>query len=220
MKNYAQARKNMIDCQLEPNGITVPEILSAFETVPREKFLPKEKQGLAYLDEDMFVAEGQFLLEPVVFGRMIQAARPGPDDAVLNIGDDTGYSSAVLSNLVSTVVTLEAIPGTLDRARKIWDEGDYCNIAVISGKEREGCPAHAPYNLIFINGAVSHVPEALLKQLAPHSYLVCVLREKPQSCGQIVVIEKIDDGKYSTRRLYDASTPYATGFEPAETFSF
>lgn len=220
MKNCAEARKNMIDCQLEPNGITSRAVLEAFNIVPRELFLPKNKQGVAYLDEDIVLDKGKFCMEPVVLARMVQAARPGPDDAVLNIGDVTGYSSAIFSSLVSTVVTLESELGTLDEARKIWDKCDFCNIAVVKGKEPEGAPQHAPYNLIFLNGAVAEVPESLLEQLADGARIVAVLRENPQGFGRITVFEKVGERNYSSRRLYDAATPYIKGLEPGPCFVF
>ncbi|MCB9991812.1 MAG: protein-L-isoaspartate O-methyltransferase [Rhodospirillales bacterium] len=220
MTQYAQARKNMLDCQLAPNGITEQAVLDAFETVPRELFLPESRRNVAYLDEDLPLDNGSFFMEPVVFARMVQAARPGSDDTVLNIGDITGYSSAILSNLVSTVVALEPKPGTFDPARKIWDEMNYCNIAVVKGEAASGSPEHAPYSVIFVNGAVAEIPQGLLDQLAVHGHLVAVVREKESGMGCITVIEKEGDNHFSTARLYDAATPYAQGFEPAQDFVF
>lgn len=221
MNNYAQARKSMVDSQLAPNAVIDARILNIFGTVPREAFVPAGKKGMAYLDEDLPLGAGAFLMEPLVHARMVQAANPGPNDSVLNIGDRTGYSSAVLSDLVSTVVTVEArAGGTLAGARQVWDDLGYCNIAVLTGKECVGCPEHGPYNLIFINGAVAEVPEALLSQLAPHGRLAAVVRPQPNAAGRITVIEKSGEGRCSTGRFQDAATPYVPGLEPADSFVF
>ncbi len=220
MQNYVQARKNMLDCQLAPNGIVMPDILEVFNKVPRERFLPENRQGTAYLDEDLLLDEGCFCMEPVVHARMVQAATPDEEHSVLNIGDVTGYSSAILSDLVSTVVTLESTAGTLERARSIWDELDYCNIAVVKGTEKQGIKKHAPYDLIFINGAVAEIPDKLLEQLDSKGRLVAVVKKPGETVGRITVVEKDDNGKFSTGILFDASTPYASGFEPVPAFAF
>lgn len=219
---FAQARKNMVDSQLATSGITDPRVLDAFTTVPREMFLPPDRKGAAYRDEDLLLPEGggTFCMEPLVHARLIQAARPGQQDAVLNIGDATGYSAAILSDMVSTVMTLESRPGILNAARASWDELGFCNIAVLRGKEAEGCPEHAPYDLIVLNGAVGTIPETLLAQLSPHGRLAAVLRPRPDGTGRITVIEKIGENAFSTGYFHDAATPYVPGLEPAETFTF
>lgn len=220
MQNFAQARKNMLDCQLATNGIVMEDVLEIFGKVPREQFLPQNRQKTAYVDEDLPVGDGKFCMEPVIHARMVQAAAPTKDDAVLNIGDMTGYSSAILSELVSTVVALESVTGTLDQARGVWDELGFCNIAVVQGAALRGSPDHAPYNLIFINGAVADVPPGLLEQLAPQGRLITVVKKAGQTIGCITVIEKIADGKFSTSNLYDAATPYVPGFQPGSQFVF
>jgi len=219
MNKTALARKNMLDCQLATNGIVMSDVLDVFGRVPREMFLPEDRRSTAYLDEDIILADGVFCMEPVVHARMVQAAQPRKSDAVLNIGDMTGYSSAILSDLVLTVVTLEPKAGALDYARGVWDDLNYCNVAVVKGGSAKGSPEHAPYDVIFINGAAASIPDELLEQLGPAGRLVAVVK-KPGETGKITVIEKIADGKFSTRALFDATTPYVRGFEPTPTFIF
>ena len=60
----AIARKNMVDCQIQTNGVVNNEILAAFGKIPRELFLPREVQGVAYNDEDILLGERQLYLEP------------------------------------------------------------------------------------------------------------------------------------------------------------
>lgn len=220
MHHYEQARRNMLDCQLLTNGIIAEDVIEAFGNLPRELFLPENKRGMAYIDEDLPLDNGMFCMEPVIHARMVQAVEPDANDSVLNIGDMTGYSSAILSDLVSTVVTLESKTGSLDQARGVWDELGCCNIAVVSGAAQRGSPEHAPYDLIFINGAVCGVPDVLLEQLAPKGRLVSVIKQSPQATGCITIIEKITDGKFSTSSLFDAATPYVPGFEPTSEFIF
>jgi protein-L-isoaspartate(D-aspartate) O-methyltransferase len=220
MDVYSQARKNMLDCQLSTNGINDNHVLSSFNQIPRELFLPDKLKPLAYIDEDLPFENGGFLMEPLIFARMVQCAEIESDDIILNLGDYCGFSSAVLSSMATTVVVLESRVGVLDRARKVWADMDLCNIAVLKGKPENGCPEHGPYSLIFINGAIETIPDSLLSQLTTGGRLVCVKKKAQDVAGQITLLKKLSDNDYSTVKLNDASTPFIEEFRPEGGFEF
>jgi len=210
----------MLDCQLLTNGIIWEELVEVLGQIPRESFLPEDKRGVAYLDEDLPLDNDCFCMEPLIQARLIQGLAPDADSAVLNIGDMTGYASAIMSGLSSTVVTLESVTGTLDHARGVWDELGCCNVVVVNGVTAEGSPDHAPYDRIIINGAVPEIPETLLNQLADGGRLAAVVMKPGQSVGCITIMQKIGEGQYSSDRLFDASTFYVPGFAPETSFVF
>lgn len=220
MMNFELARKNMVDCQIHTNGVIDKRILNAFETIPREKFVPSRLQNTAFNDEDLRVAEGRYLLEPSVHARLIQALDLKPEGVVLDIGGGTGYSAAILSSIVSTVVVVESEPTFLDRLADTLDQLDIRNVATFSGDLREGNAGHAPYDSIIINGAVASVPQAILDQLAPDGRLVCVVKQAGKPMGEGTVFQKAENGSVSSYPLFDAATPYLEGFEPRATFNF
>lgn len=222
-KNAEQARKNLVECQLMTTGVTSAPVLAAYEAIPREMFVPPGLQGAAYLDEDLPLGDGTFLMEPSLQARLFQSAEVGNTDIVLNIGDAGGYSSALLSTMAMTVVALEGRAGQLDRARRAWTDLSCCNIAVIGGSPCAGCPEHAPYSLIVLNGAVAEIPQCILDQLAPGGRLAAVLNRgglgRP-SMGQAVLVKRLGSGSYDHRILFDAATPFIPGFEPRPAFVF
>lgn len=221
MIRYDMMRKNMVECQLQTNGIIQPEILRAFETVPREIFLPEQLKGVAYVDEDLPLPGGGYLPEPLVTARMLAAlSLPGPEVA-LCIGDHTGYVSAVLSQLVTTVVALESRPRQLDGARSAWLLLDICNVAVARGMARRGCPEHAPYNVIFVCGAAGHIPPDLLRQLSPGGRLAAVLRGNGTPTGKITIYERGGHGAgIEERQIHDAATFPIEDFRGESAFVF
>lgn len=220
MPDYALARKNMVDCQLGPDGVTDPAILAAFASVPREAFVPAELRTLACLDEEIRFPDGRFLLAPSVHARLLEAAAPKPSDVALDIGGGAGYPAAILSHLVSTVIALEEDSEKLAQAAELWAEQSICTIAGLSGSPEKGAPAHAPYDLVFIDGAVAEIPEALTAQLAPGGRLATILREDPKLPGRAVLVLRETGDILSHRVLFDASAPYAPGFAPKPGFVF
>ncbi|MEM7618051.1 MAG: protein-L-isoaspartate O-methyltransferase [Pseudomonadota bacterium] len=220
MEPYQKARKNMVDCQIHPAGIIDMALLDSFETVPREMFVPDSYKNNAYNDEDIELGHGRYLLEPSVHARMIQALDLKPDDVVLMIGGGTGYGAAILSPLVSTVVVVESDKDLLSKASRLWSQLDFCNIAAIEGDLREGNAENAPYDSILINGAVNEVPESILKQLAPKGVLISIVKKPGNVMGQARLFQNNGDGTFSSHAVFDAGTPYLSGFEPKPEFQF
>lgn len=216
----AVARKNMVVSQIQTNGVASDSILAAFGKVPREMFLPRDVQSFAYNDEDILLGNNRYILSPMTHARLLTVLSLHADDVVLNIGDCTGYASAILSTQVMTVITLEGKEKIPEDGRKIWSDLECNNIVVVEGDNTVGCPQHAPYTAIILNGAVPEIPAELLSQLAPGGRLACVLRRPDQRVGVITVIECDEKGCYSHKTQFDAAAPWVEGFAPRHEFRF
>lgn len=219
-KNYQTARQCMIESQIHPMGVVSETILQAFHDVPREKFVPEAQCGVCYCDEDIKISQGRYLMEPSVFGRMLQFAKPNSEDVVLTIGSGAGYNAAVLSHLVSTVVALDEDREMLLKAQAEWDNQSCSNVVAVIGPLAEGAPKNAPYDLIIFNGAVAEVPQEIKSQLSVGGRMIALIKKAGQSVAKATLIEHIHDGAFSERVLFDAGTPYLQGFEPKKEFVF
>ncbi|MEQ9042496.1 MAG: protein-L-isoaspartate O-methyltransferase [Alphaproteobacteria bacterium] len=218
MSNFAVARRNMVDCQLRPNEVTDAKLVAAMLDVPRERFVPVSLQGVAYIDEDLALGNGRYLMEPMVFARLMQLAEIGPEDVVLDIGCGTGYSAAVIGRLAGTVVALESDAALAATATELLGELACDNVAVIEGDLTAGCRGQGPFDVIFIEGAVAEVPKAITDQLKEGGRLVTVMAKTPQ-VGRGVVMVRCGDA-VGCRTVFDAATPYLPGFAVKEEFVF
>src|SRR5688572_24624031 len=105
--DFERQRIKMVDSQLRTTDVTSAPILSAMLEVPREAFVPAKLASLAYIDEDIQIAEAagrngpRYLMEPSPFAKLVQLADVHAGDFVLDVGAGSGYSSAVLSRLAS-----------------------------------------------------------------------------------------------------------------------
>jgi protein-L-isoaspartate(D-aspartate) O-methyltransferase len=219
-EQYAKARESMVDSQIHPMGVVMESVLEAFQQVPREEFVPEEKKGICYCDEDIEIAPGRYLMEPSVLARMVQAARPDENDVALTIGSGIGYNATILSHLVSTVVALEENELLFSQAQSSWDKLGNCNIAAIKGNPADGVPESAPYDIIIVNGAVCEIPQSLKDQLSEGGRLVAVVKKVGQKIGKATLVKKDKEGLLSESVLFDAGTPYLHGFEPKKEFVF
>jgi protein-L-isoaspartate(D-aspartate) O-methyltransferase len=215
--DFSVARHNMVENQIRTNKVTDARLLDALDTVPREAFVPEVFKSVAYLDGDIDVG-GRRLLEPMVFARMLQTAAIQPHEVVLDIACGTGYSSAVLSRLASTVVALESDKALVGRASALLAEQGADNVAVVEGPLAEGDKAHGPYDVIIVEGALAEVPDALAAQLADRGRLLAVTK-KPGAVGAATITLRVGDS-YSTRSLFEAAATVLPGFARKPGFVF
>ncbi|MBI1272789.1 MAG: methyltransferase domain-containing protein [Alphaproteobacteria bacterium] len=217
--DFDAARRNMVESQLRPNKVTDERILMAMERLPRELFVSAAVQGIAYIDEDVAIGPGRFLLEPMVFGRLLQEAEIDAQDRVLDVGCGQGYSAAVLAGMAGEVVALEQSEVFLQQAATHLNKFGIHNVQLTPGNLTEGYAGRAPYNVIIVNGAVAGVPEALMAQLAEGGRLMAVVCTGKTGTGKARRYEK-HHGQISSRELFDANSPYLPGFEPRSGFTF
>jgi len=217
MQDYAAARRHMVDSQIRPNKVTDERIMDAMGKIPRENFVPPSLRGVAYVDEDIQIAPGRYLMEPQVLARLIQAAEIAPTDAVLEIGSATGYASAVISHLAESVVAVESDHELAEIANKALAALEITNVAVVEGKLDKDYSRQGPFNVVIVNGAVEVVPDSWIKALAEGGRLVCV--EANNGVGMAVLYTKVA-GVAGKRMLFDVRTPALPGFQRAASFVF
>jgi len=223
MLDYSVARENMIESQVRPNGITDRRLIDAMSSVPREQFVPAHLKPIAYMDEDIALPSGEgatrrYLLEPMAYARMVQAARIDADDLVLDIGGGPGYSAAVLSHLAQMVVAVESDPVLAQAANENLMRLEVSNVAVVEAPLKDGHPAEAPYNAIIINGRVEEVPQTLLAQLADGGRLVAVVGSTDVSRACVFTRS---GNQFAERDVFDASVPALVEFaRPQPGFTF
>jgi protein-L-isoaspartate(D-aspartate) O-methyltransferase len=193
MTDFVSEREAMVERQLRRRGITEPDILDAFRAVPREAFIGDEYAHLAYGDHPLPIEAQQTISQPYIVGLMIQAAAIKDGDTVLEVGAGSGYAAAVISRIAGKVVGIERQHALVEVARERLRRLGYGNIEIVEGDGTRGWPDAAPFDAIFAAASGSHVPGALIGQLAPGGRLVMPIGE-PGGVQELVKVTKQDDG--------------------------
>jgi protein-L-isoaspartate(D-aspartate) O-methyltransferase len=212
------ARLNMVESQLRPNRVLDNAILEAFLAVPRERFVPEHLRNVAYIDEDLPLGNGRWLMEPMVLGRLLQVAGITPSESVLEVGSGTGYGAAVMAHLARSVVGIEPDEVLVRQAGAALAGLGLKNAVVRQGALERGYPDRAPYDVIVFGGAVGEIPAAILDQLAEGGRLLAVVK-KGQGLGQATLVTR-RRGAVARRVVFDAGTPLLPGLAPQPSFVF
>lgn len=215
--DFAAARRTMVDSQIKTGAITDPMIVEAMGAVPRENFLPEARRPVAYVDQDLAIGKGRFVMEPLVLARLLQLAEVQPSDKALVVGANGGYSAAVLAHMAATVVALDSDRDLTASAGSAFARSGTNNVQVVTGDLAAGHAAGGPYDVILIGGSVAEIPGSLKLQLADGGRLVAIVRDGP--VGRGVVVERVG-AAFGAVEQFDAVTPVLPGFEKRASFVF
>jgi len=213
--DYRAQRTKMIDSQIRTTDVTSHSILTAFFNVERETFVADRLKPIAYIDNDLEIAPGRYMMAPSPLAKLIQLAAITKTDKVLEIGAGTGYATAVIAQLAGSIVAVESDAALLEIARSNLQAFD--NVTLVGGDLASGHAAKAPYDVIFVNGAVEALPTELFSQLKEGGRLVTVVGEGLSSGARIFVREQ---GRHSERFAFNASVRKLPGFDKIAEFVF
>ena len=199
-QTYSSMRTAMVESQLRTSDVDDQRVIAVMARVPREDYVPAERRAMTYIDRPIPLSGGRALNAPLVTGRLLKEAQVDAGDKVLLIGAATGYSTALLAEMGAQVTAVEeeggpeiAVPG----------------VTLVRGALAAGAPDGAPYDVLFIDGAVEDVPTALVQQLADGARVVTRL-----CAGRMV------GGALGLSSLADIEMVALPGFGAAKTFTF
>ena len=172
--NYELARKNMVENQIRANKVTDTKIIDAFSNVEREIFVPEPYREISYNDEDILLSRNRFMMKPMILARLFQSLSLKGNENILHIGSNSGYASAILSQLCYAVISIESDKKLYERSINIFSEIGFDNVVPLHGSMEMGVPKEAPFDVIFIEGSVEENPNSLFDQLNNNGKLIVV----------------------------------------------
>ncbi len=218
MSVYEAARVNMVESQLRPNKVTDERVIAAFMRLFRELFVPEKLRGVAYVDDDLPLGHGRFMMRPLVAARLVQAAMVEAKDTVLVVGAGVGYEAALLAQLARGVVALEDNPDLARIGRSALVDHRIGAVSYVEAPLLAGYRQRAPYDLILFAGAVAEIPAEIGAQLGEGGRIAVVLRPH-DGVGRATLITRTG-GALAPRVMFDAATPLLPGFIAKPAFVF
>ncbi|HKR25166.1 MAG TPA: protein-L-isoaspartate O-methyltransferase [Allosphingosinicella sp.] len=207
---FEPMRRAMVASQLRTTGVNDPRVIAAMGEVARERFVPAERCALAYADALVPLGNGRALNPPMATGRLLTEARLAGGERALVIGAATGYSATLLAGLVASVVALEEDADLIAQAKA-------AEVVLVKGPLAKGWPKRAPYDFILIDGAVEHVPQAIVDQVADGGQVAFALLDR--GVTRLAIGRVVGDALGIT--VYaDAAAAILPGFEKPRGFSF
>jgi len=174
-------------------------VLAVMGEVPRHLFVDEALASRAYEDISLPLGFGQTISSPYTVARMTELARAGSaPNKVLEIGTGCGYQTAVLSRLAKEVYSIERLAPLLARARRNLREVRVTNARLRHGDGMLGIPEAAPFDVIVIAAAATHVPDTLREQLGVGGRMILPMSGKNEQ--RLCIIERTPQG-YTEKKM-------------------
>lgn len=191
--SLTQARASMVQEQLAGRNIRDPRVLEAMNRIPRHLFVDKQLWDSAYADGPLPIGYSQTISQPYMVAFMTQALQLPPDGqaVVLEIGTGSGYQTAILSQLVTKVYTIERLEPLAHRAQHCLNLLGIDNVEIKVSDGGYGWPEHAPYDGIIATAAAPEMPAPLMVQLQDKARLIAPIG--PKGKQQLIELQREGD---------------------------
>ncbi len=211
--NFELARFNMIEQQIRPWNMFDEKVLGLLGTIKREDFVSQSLRNLALSDVELPLPGEQKMLFPRMEARLLQELKLRKKDKVLEIGTGSGYVTALLAKLTDFVYSLEINEQNKRFAVDNLTRAGIKNVSIIEADGTNGLEAKAPFDKIFVGGAMLEISHELKKQLKVGGILVGIEGTAP--IMHAVVIEKISDNEYKQTQLFETAVAPLSSAAPS-----
>ncbi|WP_153002947.1 protein-L-isoaspartate O-methyltransferase family protein [Sphingomonas sanguinis] len=213
--NFDAMRHAMVASQLRTTAVSDQRVVAAMARVPREVFTPEGLRPVAYRDGTLDLGQGRAINLPMATGRLLTEAYLEAGDRVLLIGAATGYTAALLTEIVAGVVAVEE-QAELAAAARTALSGE-AKVEIVEAPLTAGHPAGAPYDVLIIDGAVEELPAALVEQVKVGGRIVTGLVENGVTR---LASGRRTEGGHGVRAFADAECTILPGFARPRAFQF
>jgi protein-L-isoaspartate(D-aspartate) O-methyltransferase len=196
----AVERSRMIETQIRKRGVSSARVLEAMAAVPRHEFVPVKFRSDAYADKPLPIGEGQTISQPYMVAAMTEALELTGSERVLEIGTGSGYQAAVLSLLVSQVITVESHTSLALSAQERLTNLGYANVHVHNGDGSAGFFDAAPYDAILVTAGAPEIPQVFASQLQEGGRVVIPVGDRD---NQELVRAQMENGELKSRVLFN-----------------
>lgn len=183
--------------KLEYKGVLkTPAIKEALLKVDRINFVIPEFKDYVYQDRPLPLKEGQTISQPLTVTFMLELLEPKNGHKVLDVGSGSGWTTALLSELVGkkgNVYAIERINALKELGEGNLSKLGYQNVIFMEGNGSKGWPENAPFDRILVNASAKTIPPALMEQLNVGGKMVIPL---DNAYGHLKLLTKINANEY------------------------
>ncbi|HKI59795.1 MAG TPA: methyltransferase domain-containing protein [Mariprofundaceae bacterium] len=182
--NYEAARHNMVEYQIRCCKVLEPELLDMIESLPREEYLPKQLQSLAYMEGHVPLPCNQEMLSPLQEASIVQSLNLTGTERVLEIGTGTGFLTTMLAMRSAEVISCElheelASLGRINLQAHGVSNATVVHVNAMDSEELATSGISGPFDVIVITAALNEIPDHIKALLTKSGQMVAFIGTNP-----------------------------------------
>jgi protein-L-isoaspartate(D-aspartate) O-methyltransferase len=207
----------MVDQQVRAWDVLDTDILDVLKNVPREQFVPASFESLAFADTEIPIGHGQSMMTPTIEGRVLQALRLKPAEAVLEVGTGTGFLAACIARLAASVTSIDIYDDLLEKATVNLEDTGIEDVELLQMDATRELP-QAHFDVIAVTGSIQTFDPRFIMALKPAGRLFIIVGDSPVMEARLV--QRTGDNEWQAEVLFETDViPLVNGALPPQ-FSF
>ncbi len=215
--NFEQARFNMIEQQIRPWEVLDQQVLEVLAKIRREAFVPEQYRQLAFSDIRIPLGHGETMMNPNVEGRLLQALSVRPEDRILEIGTGSGYVTACLATLGSSVLSVDIHADFTETAQARLQAAGLHNVQLQTGDAARGW-GNLRYDVIAITGALPVLDPLWRDLLTVGGRLFAVVGTAP--IMEAILVTRVGEQEWTSESLFETELPCLLNSARPPVFTF
>lgn len=209
------ACQNMITQQLKTGDVEAHEILSIFNNIPREDFVPEQFKNFAYSDMQIPLSNKQLMFTPLEEASLLKALDLKGHETVCEIGTGTGFLTCCLAQFAKKVISIEYYEEFSNQAREKLKRHNCNNVELITGDGINGWVDKAPYDVLVFTGALDKITEIQKLQILFRGKLFAIVGSAPIMPGILYSLD--EDDRWNEQLVFETNTPHLINkYKPKE----
>ena len=196
-------KKNMIESQLMPEGISCHNTINCISRVNREDFTPIDFKSLSYAEYDIPLNNDYSMLRPLIVAKILQLLSVTRSDVVLEIGTGSGYLTSCLSLMGKSVDTLDIDPLMLEKAKIAHKNNNAANINYVHEDIFSNWSPKKKYDVIVVTGSIASRIKKLESALKVDGRMFAVIGEHPVMHANL--IERVSENKILSDQVFETT---------------
>ncbi len=202
--NIDFARQQMVEQQVRAWDVLDQDILNVLRNVPREQFVPRGFESLAFADMEIPLGHGQAMMTPTLEGRVLQALELEATDTVLEIGTGSGFLAACLARLAAAVTSVDIHEEFLESAASNLEDSGVTNVQLLAMDAMERLP-EGQFDAIAVTGSIQTLDPRFVMALKPEGRLFVVVGDPPAMDARL--LRRTGETDWQTRSLFETELP-------------
>lgn len=207
--DFQTAREYMVERQVRTWDVLDPKVLEVMGAMPREHFVPAQYRSLAYADAQVplgsFDGRDEFMMQPKVEGRLLQALSIRKSDRILEIGTGSGWLTALLAQLGDQVRSLDIRAEFTDYASRALDGFGVHNVTLETRDAATLEGIDEDFDCIVVTASMPQLHESFRRRLKAGGRLFAIVGTDPIMEAQLHT--RAAENAWSVDSLFDTAIP-------------